>query len=82
MLACAGCATLIAWGSGIAIGDTLLALAPGGIGEMAITAKGLDLGVAIVTAFQFVRISAANFTPPFLFPIIRRWRERSAAGRR
>ena len=56
--------------------------APGGIGEMAITAKGLDLGVAIVTAFQFVRISAANFTPPFLFPLARKWHDRYAASRR
>ncbi len=79
ILACAGCAYLIAWGSGIAIGDALLALAPGGIGEMAITAKGLDLGVAIVTAFQFVRISAANFTPPFLFPLARKWHSRWVA---
>jgi membrane AbrB-like protein len=82
IVACAGCAYLIAWGSGIAIGDTLLALAPGGIGEMAITAKGLDLGVAIVTAFQFVRISAANFMPPFFFPLARKWRDRYAAARR
>lgn len=76
MLACAACGWLIALGSGISLGDTLLALAPGGIGEMAITAKALELSVATVTAFQFVRISAANFTPPFLFPVLRRWRER------
>lgn len=80
MAACAACAWLIAWASGsIALGDALLALAPGGIGEMAITAKGLDLGVAVVTAFQFVRITAANFTPPFLFPLARQWREKRLA---
>ncbi|HEU0070150.1 MAG TPA: AbrB family transcriptional regulator [Alphaproteobacteria bacterium] len=82
MAACGACAWAIAWGSGsIALGDSLLGLAPGGIGEMAITAKGLELGVAVVTAFQFVRISAANFTPPFLFPLARQWRERWLARR-
>ena len=82
ILVCAGCAYMIAWGSGIAIADALLALAPGGIGEMAITAKGLDLGVAIVTAFQFVRITAANFMPPFFFPLARQWRDRWLARSR
>ncbi|HEY4135931.1 MAG TPA: AbrB family transcriptional regulator [Alphaproteobacteria bacterium] len=81
MVACAGVAIGIAWASGLPLGSVLLALAPGGIGEMAITAKGLELGVATVTAFQFVRITAANFSPPVVFPLMRklggRWLARS-----
>jgi uncharacterized membrane protein AbrB (regulator of aidB expression) len=34
----------------------ILGVAPGGIAEMAITAKVLQLGVAVVTAFQVCRL--------------------------
>jgi uncharacterized protein len=36
----------------------ILATAPGGIAEMAITAKVLQLGVAVVTALQACRVIA------------------------
>jgi uncharacterized membrane protein AbrB (regulator of aidB expression) len=39
----------------------ILASAPGGIAEMAITAKVMQLGVAIVTALQACRIIAVLF---------------------
>jgi membrane AbrB-like protein len=39
----------------------ILGLAPGGIAEMAITAKGMQLGVAIVTALQACRVIAVLF---------------------
>jgi membrane AbrB-like protein len=45
----------------------LLATAPGGIAEMAITAKVLQLGVPVVTAFQVVRYVAVLTLTPILF---------------
>ncbi len=43
----------------------LLATAPGGIAEMAITAKVLQLGVPVVTAFQVVRyVAVLTLTAP------------------
>ena len=47
--------TLIAFGSGVYLGSGLLAAAPGGIAEMAITARVLKIGVAYVTAAHVVR---------------------------
>ena len=46
---------LIAAGSGVYLGSALLAAAPGGIAEMAITARVLEIGVAYVTAAHVVR---------------------------
>jgi membrane AbrB-like protein len=43
------------------VGTIILASAPGGIAEMAITAKTMQLRVAIVTALQACRIIAALF---------------------
>jgi membrane AbrB-like protein len=45
----------------------LLATGPGGIAEMAITAKVLQLGVPVVTAFQVVRYVAVLTLTPILF---------------
>ncbi len=67
IIACAALAFAVAWLSGSPFDTLLVGLAPGGIAEMAITAQALGLGVATVTAFQFVRIVLANFGSPFLF---------------
>ena len=48
----------------------MLATAPGGIAEMAITAKVLQLGVAVVTAFQVCPLVAVLLLAE---PIYRRW---------
>lgn len=45
----------MAWGSGAYLGNALLAAAPGGIAEMSITAKVLQVGVAFVTAAHVIR---------------------------
>lgn len=54
-----GLAALVGWGisvtSGAYLGTALLSAAPGGIAEMAITAKVLRIGVAFVTAAHVVR---------------------------
>jgi membrane AbrB-like protein len=53
---CAGFAWLLAWGTGLHPATLVLATGPGGIAEMAITAKVLQLGAPVVTAFQVCRL--------------------------
>jgi membrane AbrB-like protein len=53
---CAVFAWLLAWGAGLHPATLVLATAPGGIAEMAITAKVLQLGAPVVTAFQVCRL--------------------------
>ncbi|MDI9234457.1 AbrB family transcriptional regulator [Limnohabitans lacus] len=49
---------LMAWLTGLHPATLILGTAPGGIAEMAITAKVLQLGVPVVTAFQVCRLVA------------------------
>ncbi|HSV47220.1 MAG TPA: AbrB family transcriptional regulator, partial [Ramlibacter sp.] len=55
---CAGMALLLAWLTGLHPATLVLGTSPGGIAEMAITAKVLQLGVPVVTAFQVCRLVA------------------------
>ena len=55
---CALAALLLAWGTGLHWATLVLGTSPGGIAEMAITAKVLQLGVPVVTAFQVCRLVA------------------------
>jgi membrane AbrB-like protein len=55
---CAGFAWLLSLASGLHWATLMLGVAPGGIAEMAITAKVLQLGVPVVTAFQVMRLAA------------------------
>lgn len=55
---CAGFAWLLARGTGLHWATMVLGTSPGGIAEMAITAKVLQLGVPVVTAFQVCRLIA------------------------
>jgi len=55
LLALAG-ALLLAWGSGLMPAQTILALAPGGITEMCLTAKAMGLDVPTIIAFQLCRL--------------------------
>jgi uncharacterized membrane protein AbrB (regulator of aidB expression) len=60
----------------------VLATAPGGIAEMSITAKVLDLGVPVVTAFHVTRVVLLLTCTAPLFSWLRRrrraWRSRQA----
>jgi len=47
---------LLAWGAGLSIATWVLATAPGGLAEMCITAKVLQLGVPLVTAAHVTRV--------------------------
>ena len=53
------------------VATMILASAPGGIAEMAITAKVLQLGVAVVTALQVCRVIAVLFLADPLFRWLR-----------
>jgi len=58
VLLCGGFALLMAWATGLHPATLVLGTSPGGIAEMAITAKVLQLGVPVVTAFQVCRLVA------------------------
>jgi uncharacterized membrane protein AbrB (regulator of aidB expression) len=53
-----GFALALAWATDLHPATLILGTAPGGIAEMAITAKVLQLGVPVVTAFQVCRLVA------------------------
>lgn len=48
----------LAWGTGLHPATLILGTSPGGITEMAITAKVLELGAPVVTVFQVCRLIA------------------------
>lgn len=58
MLLCAAFAWVLARMAGLPPATMLLGTSPGGIAEMAITAKVLQLGVPVVTVFQVCRLVA------------------------
>lgn len=58
LLLSAGFGQCLAWATGLQAATLILGTAPGGIAEMAITAKVLQLGVPVVTAFQVCRLVA------------------------
>ena len=62
----------LAYLTGIPIPTLILATAPGGIAEMGITAKVLQLGVPLVTAFHVTRIVLLVTTAAPLFMIAQR----------
>jgi uncharacterized membrane protein AbrB (regulator of aidB expression) len=55
---CAVVAVLLSRVTGLHWATLILGTSPGGIAEMAITAKVLQLGVPVVTAFQVCRLVA------------------------
>lgn len=57
ILLAAGFGLGLAWLSGIHPATAILATSPGGIAEMSLTAKTLQLGVPIVTAFHVARMA-------------------------
>jgi len=58
LVVCAAFGTALAWLTGLHPATLVLGTSPGGIAEMAITAKVLQLGVPVVTAFQVCRLVA------------------------
>jgi uncharacterized membrane protein AbrB (regulator of aidB expression) len=78
VLLCGGFAWLLAWGTQLHPATLVLGTSPGGIAEMAITAKVLQLGVPVVTAFQVCRLVAVLVLVEPLY----RWVGPGSAGRR
>ena len=66
----------LAWASGLPAATLLLGTAPGGIAEMCITAKVLQLGVPLVTAFHVTRLVVLLLATPVIFARARRWHRR------
>jgi hypothetical protein len=70
-----GAAALYGWWlagyAGLPVATSILATTPGGIGEMAITAKVLALGAPIVAAFHSVRLAALVLLIGGLFRLAR-----------
>jgi hypothetical protein len=60
----------LAWAAGLHPATLVLATAPGGIAEMCITAKVLQLGVPIVTAFHVTRVIMLVTTSAPLFRLL------------
>jgi membrane AbrB-like protein len=73
----AGFAALLAMGTGVHPATMILGTSPGGITEMAITAKVLQLGVPMVTALQVCRLVAVLVLVGPLF----RWRYGRGTGK-
>jgi membrane AbrB-like protein len=72
---------LLGLGSGLHWSTAIVATTPGGIGEMALTAKALRLGVPIVTAFHAIRMAAVVLSVGLTYRGWQRWRgERINAG--
>jgi membrane AbrB-like protein len=63
----------IAWLSGQSAPSLMLGTAPGGMAEMSITAKVLQLGVPLVTAFHVTRLVVLLLLTPVIFPRARTW---------
>jgi len=70
MLLCVGFAWAVAHFTGLHLATLVLGTSPGGIAEMAITAKVLQLGVPVVTAFQVCRLVAVLM---LVEPVFRWW---------
>ena len=64
---CAAFGGALAWATGLHAATLILGTSPGGIAEMAITAKVLQLGVPVVTAFQVCRLVAVLILAEPLF---------------
>jgi hypothetical protein len=70
----AAVAALAAVLTGLYPATVVLGMAPGGIAEMCITAKVLQLGVPLVTAFHVTRVVVLLLVTAPLFARARAWR--------
>jgi hypothetical protein len=76
----AGFAWLLAWLADYNPWTLALGLAPGGIAEMCITAKLLQLGVPLVTAFHVTRLAVLLVCTAPLFAWLQRRRRARASS--
>lgn len=57
----AGIGLALTWFSGLPVAEMMLAMSPGGMPEMTVTAKALALGVPLVLGFHITRTLLCNF---------------------
>ncbi|MGH8705761.1 MAG: AbrB family transcriptional regulator [Burkholderiales bacterium] len=69
----------LAWLSGLSVPSLVLATAPGGIAEMCITAKVLQLGVPLVTAAHVTRVVVLIAATVPIFRLARRLSDRAGS---
>ncbi len=69
---------LLSRGSGLPWPTAIVATTPGGIGEMALTAQALRLGVPIVTAFHAIRMAVVVMTVGVTYRAWLRWKKEQA----
>jgi uncharacterized membrane protein AbrB (regulator of aidB expression) len=74
ILASAGFGWALAGASGEPVATVVLGTAPGGVAEMALTAKTLQLGVPVVTAFHVTRAVAMMVTLGTVYRLLARIR--------
>lgn len=74
-LLCLLLALAVAFGFGLPPAAVILGTAPGGLAEMAVTAKVLNLGVPLVLGFHLVRIFLCNLLVEHLYRLYA-WAER------
>ncbi|HQQ70813.1 MAG TPA: AbrB family transcriptional regulator [Alicycliphilus sp.] len=79
LAACGAFGALLAWVTGLHPATAILGTAPGGMTEMSITAKALQLGVPVVTALQVTRLVAVLI---LVRPAYRLWAPRPREGMR
>ncbi len=79
LIAAGAFGVLLARGAGMHWSTAVIATTPGGIGEMALTAKALQLGVPIVTAFHAIRMAAVVLSAGVIYTMWRRWKARRSA---
>ena len=75
ILLSAAAAVLVATLTGLHPATVVLGMAPGGIAEMCITAKVLQLGVPLVTAFQVTRLVSLLLLTAPVFARAKAWRQ-------
>jgi membrane AbrB-like protein len=77
---CSGCAAIIAIVAGLNWETLVLGAAPGGVVEMALTAKFLGQDVALITAFHLTRIFMFMPAIPWIVGLLARYEQRRDMG--
>ena len=68
--------------AGLYPATVVLGMTPGGIAEMSVTAKVLQLGVPLVTSFHVTRVVVLLLCTAPLFARVRKWRARKISARK
>lgn len=67
-------AAALARGAGLPVPAAILGMAPGGMPEMTITAKALEVGVPLVLGFHIIRQVACNLLVGPIWGLAQRWK--------